>query len=132
MIEGIKYKESDNWESPGWILDLFEGFYDPCPLMDGGFEMNFINGLESNWKKKNYVNPPYSNPKPWVIKAIEENKKGKLVVMLLPVDTTTEWYLMLKNAGAHIILPNERLKFNGSKTPARWGCMIAILDKEKK
>ena len=117
-------KDSDNWSSPEWILDLFKGFYDPTPLNAK------VDALEIEWKDRTYCNPPYSNPKPFIEKAIEENKKGKLIVMLLPVDTTTEWYLLLKNVQAHIILPNERLKFNGSNKPARWGCMIAILDKK--
>ena len=117
----FRIKENDNWASPDWILKIFEGWFDPCPLNAKK------DGLIINWKDKTYVNPPYSNPKPFVIKAIEENKKGKTIAMLLPVDTTTEWFKLLYIAKAHILFPNERLKFNGSKTPARWGCLIAIL-----
>ncbi len=113
---------NDNWSSPTWILDLFKGYFDPCPLN------HKINGLKINWKKKNYVNPPYSKPKPWIEKAIEENKKGKIVVMLLPVDTTTKWFSLLINAKAHVLFFNERLSFNNTKTPARWGNMLVILE----
>lgn len=122
-INDWKLKNSDNWASPKWILDLFEGFYDPCPLNSKE------NGLLLDWKDKTYVNPPYSNPEPFIRKAIEENKKGKFIVMLLPVDTSTKWFLALKEAKAHIILPNERLKFNGSNKNARWACMLVILEK---
>lgn len=117
----MEIKKSDNWSSPQWILDLFKGFYDPTPLNAK------VNALEIDWKDRTYCNPPYSNPKPFVIKAIKESKKGKLIVLLLPVDTTTEWFRLLVNAKAHILFPNERLKFNGSSNHARWGCMIVIL-----
>ena len=69
--------------------------------------------------ERNFINPPYSRKlkESFVIKAIEESKKGKLCVMLLPVSTSTklfhEW-----------ILPNQknirfikgRVKFSGKNT----------------
>lgn len=39
-----------------------------------------------------WCNPPYSNPKPWVEKALEAQKNGLGVVMLLNADTSTEWF----------------------------------------
>ena len=119
----MKFKESDNWSSPDWILRMFKGWYDPCPLNEC-FE---LDGLRTDWLDKTYVNPPYSNPKPWIQKAIEENKKGKMIAMLLPVDTSTEWYKMLVDAQANILFINGRLKFSVSKKPARWACMLVIL-----
>ena len=116
---------NDNQKTPEWILDIFKGWFDPCP------SEYKRDGLKIRWRDRTYVNPPYSKPKPWIVKAIEENKKGKIIAMLLPVDTSTEWFRMLVEAKAHILLPNERLRFNGSKTPARWACMIVILNKEK-
>ena len=111
----------DNWTSPEWILDMFSNWYDPCPI---DYK---IDGLKSEWQNGSYVNPPYSNPRPWVEKAIKENKKGKTIAMLLPVDTSTQWFRMLIEAKAHILFPNERLKFNGEDKLARWACMIVIL-----
>ena len=113
--------KNDNWASPDWILEIYKGWFDPCPLL---YEND---GLNLPWRDHTYVNPPYSKPKPWVEKAISEMHKGKTIAMLLPVDTSTEWYRMLVEAKAHILFPNERLKFNGSKKPARWACMIIIL-----
>ncbi len=125
MEKEINLSEKDNWKSPNWISELFKDFFDPCPLNAKE------NGLLIEWKDRSYVNPPYSKPKPWVKKAIEERDKGRMIVMLLPVDTSTEWFRMLVEAKAHITFPNERLRFNGSKTPARWACMIVILNKLK-
>lgn len=39
-----------------------------------------------------WCNPPYSNPKPWVKKALEAQADGLGVVMLLNADDSTEWF----------------------------------------
>lgn len=39
-----------------------------------------------------WLNPPYSDIGPWVDKAIEQQRKGIGTVMLVPQDTSTEWY----------------------------------------
>ena len=115
----------DSYNTPKWLMELFEGWFDPCEISIG--ELRMFDGLGSSWKDKTFVNPPYSDPLPWVLKGIEENKKGKTIVFLLKLDCSTKWFMALKNANAHIILPNERIKYNG-KTPA-FSSMIAILSK---
>ena len=88
-------------------MDIFEGWFDPCPLNPNPT----IDGLSIEWKDKTYVNPPYSKPLEWVEKAIEENKKGKTIVMLLRMDTSTKWFRLLQEAGAVFLWVNGRLKF---------------------
>jgi hypothetical protein len=71
--------------------------FDPCPYpLPEGFD-----GLTCEWGQRNYVNPPFGSivhqgrkkgPTAWVRKAIEEWQKGKLVVLVYPVD---KWVLML-------------------------------------
>ncbi|MGS3141533.1 phage N-6-adenine-methyltransferase [Aeromonas sanarellii] len=39
-----------------------------------------------------WLNPPYSDIGPWVEKAIEQQSHGIGTVMLVPQDTSTEWY----------------------------------------
>lgn len=79
-------------------LDLeFRFDFDPCPYpLPEGFD-----GLTCEWGQRNYVNPPFGSimhngrkkgPTAWVRKAIEESQKGKLVVLVYPVD---KWILML-------------------------------------
>ena len=53
-----------------FYLDLDHEFnfdFDPCP------ENPKFNGLIVDWKKSNYVNPPYNNQKAWVEKAYNES-----------------------------------------------------------
>lgn len=64
---------TDNWNTPSSLYEKMMklGFYDPCPSCPTE------DGLTSEWKEKNFVNPPYSNLKAWIIKAIEEAKKNR-------------------------------------------------------
>lgn len=100
-------KESDSRATPKWLMNVFSNWFDPCPLN----LKPSVNGLELEWKDKTYVNPPYSNPLPWVKKAIEENKKGKTIALLLRLDTTTEAFRLLRDAGVHMFYCGERLRF---------------------
>lgn len=74
--------------------------FDPCPypLPDD------FDGLTCEWGKSNYVNPPFGSiihegkkkgPTAWIRKAIVEQQKGKLVVLVYPVD---KWVLMVLKA----------------------------------
>jgi hypothetical protein len=75
--------------------------FDPCPYP------YIRDGIEIEWGRSNYVNPPFRKkdainghgPTAFVRKAIEENKKGKQVVLIIP---TQSYVNMLVNAGAEI------------------------------
>src|SRR5665213_948160 len=96
------------WITPPEVLEMlnkeFHFDFDPCPhpLPDG------FDGLTDEWGKSNYVNPPFGSiihkgkkkgATAWVRKAIEENKKGKKVVLVYPLD---KWILMLLTSGAEV------------------------------
>lgn len=117
---------SDNYATDEKIMCLFSGWFDPCTLNTG--ELRGFDGLGSSWEDRTFVNPPYSKPLEWVLKAIEENKKGKLIVMLLRMDTSTKWFKALQEAGAVFLWVNGRLKFKTGK-PANFPSMIVILPK---
>ena len=82
----------------------FDFDFDPCPFpLPKDFD-----GLSCEWGSSNYVNPPFGSivqdgkkkgPTAWARKAIAENKKGKRVVLVYPID---KWILMLIESGAKI------------------------------
>lgn len=113
---------NDNWATPGWLMKVFRDWYDPCP------NNPTHNGLSTDWRERTYVNPPYSKPLPWVKKAIEESKKGKMIVMLMRMDTSTEWFKLLQEANAHFLWFNGRLKFSDTGKPANFPSMLVILE----
>lgn len=61
-------KESDLCNTPTWLKEHFVNHFDPCP------ENPSFDGLSVDWKNPAFVNPPYSEPLKWVLKAIEVNK----------------------------------------------------------
>lgn len=117
-------KESDNWKTPKWLMRHFGRHYDPCPsIIEPG-----IDGLIDGWYSPAYCNPPYSQPGKWVDKALEQQKKGVDIVMLLRVDPSTRWYKKLVEAGAHFFYCNERLKFSESKGSPNFASMLVFLE----
>lgn len=113
---------SDNWATPKDLYDLlnqeFNFDFDPCPLNMGKVTPN-KDGLLIEWGQRNFINPPYSKnlKEAFVKRAIEESKKGKLCVLLLPVSTSTKLFHkhILPNAD-EIRFIEGRLKFEGVNT----------------
>lgn len=115
---------NDSYATPNWLKDIFSHWYDPCPL---NFNPEF-DGLKEEWQHNTFVNPPYSNPLPWVKKAIEESKQGKCIVMLLKSDTSTEVFRLCHQFG-EVLFFARRIKFNGN-TP-NFGSMLVIFNKSE-
>ena len=96
------------WITPKDVYDSlnseFKFTFDPAPYpLPSGFD-----GLTCEWGKSNYVNPPFGSiihkgrkkgPTAWARKAIVENRNGKRVVMVYPID---KWVLMMLAAGAKV------------------------------
>jgi len=76
--------------------------------------------------EKNYVNPPYSQLKKWINKAIEEHKKGKQITLLIPARTDTKAFMKLVRYGSKITFIIGRLHFNESN-PAPFPSMLVTL-----
>lgn len=125
-LHPIQTKKSDQFPSDEWILRTFDDWFDPCPLNDSPT----IDGLTIEWKDKTYVNPPYSNPLPWVRKAIAESRGGKRIVMLLKMDTSTKWFAELQQAGAEFVWLSKRLKY-GTNCAAPFPSMLVFLTRQE-
>ena len=116
--------DSDSYPTDAWVLSLFDGWHDPCTLSKGEFRS--FDGLGSSWGGRTFVNPPYSDPLPWVEQGIKEAAKGKTVVFLLKHDSSTKWYQKLHEAGAHFLMIQGRLR-HGTGKPANFPSVLVVL-----
>ena len=115
----------DTWLTPAAFyrkLDMrfcFDDF-DPCPpnheRLDG------FDGLTCPWPERVYINPPYSQAgkEGFIKKAIGESMEGKLVVMLLPVSTSTRVFHELILPWGRVEFIKGRLPFEGINSRNEW------------
>ena len=120
----LSHKSNDDWATPNGVYDALNAEFhftdDPCPL--GG--VNVLDGLTRQWGKSVFMNPPYSNPTPWVKKAYETSLNGSTVVGLLRGDTSTRWFHDWVLPYAELRFVKGRIKFNGK--PAPFASIVAI------
>lgn len=119
-------KNSDNWATPKYLYNKYinDHFFDPCPLNSK------FNGLDIDWGYKNFVNPPYSKIKLFIDKSIEEHKKGKEIILLIPARTDTKYFKKLVEYGCEIIFIIGRLHFNDSNSAPFPSCLIKLTNKK--
>lgn len=94
------------WLTPSGLYEKLNGEFrfdfDPCPYP----KPDNFDSLNSDWGNVNYVNHPFRKhdgggfgPMAWVRKAIEQQKKGKISVLLIP---TQSYVNLLLEAGAEL------------------------------
>jgi hypothetical protein len=111
----IHINNDDNYATPPDFYEQlnkrFNFDFDPCPYNPGEI---LIDGLKIDWGMRNFVNPPYSRKlkEAFIKKAIQEMKKGKLSVFLIPVSTSTKlFHQYIKPHASEIEFVKGRIKF---------------------
>jgi len=115
-------KETDHWETPKhiYVKYMSGGYVDPCPLHSE------VDNLKTNWRGKVFINPPYSDIKSWVEKAIEELDNVEEIVFLVPARTDTRWFHRLLEKSPDIEFIKGRLRFS-EKGSAPFPSMLITL-----
>jgi len=120
-----------NWKTPKIFYEKlnneFNFDFDPCPVNPT------VDGLEIEWKKRNYINPPYSEVSKWIKKGYEESSKGKLCVFLTASRTDTRWFhdYVLPYA-KEIRFIKGRLRFDDCQNSAPFPSVVIVFDGRKK
>jgi len=127
--KGLMSSIKQDWTTPkdfyNKLNEEFNFDFDPCPTNPS------FDGLKIEWKERNFVNPPYNSQKDWILKAIEESKKGKLSVLLIPARTDTKVFHEYIYGKYEIRFIKGRLKFGGGKGSAPFPSMLVIIKELK-
>lgn len=134
FIDDRKKSNSQYWLTPPALyasLDAEFNFdFDPCPYP---FK---ADGISIDWGRSNYVNPPFRasdainghGPTAFAKKAIEESRKGRRSVLIMPVQGYVN---MLLEAGA-VMRSAGRVKWVNAKSGELWdkptSCALFILE----
>jgi site-specific DNA-methyltransferase (adenine-specific) len=127
---------TDMWATPQEFYDGLNKRYnftlDPCATAQNTKCPKFFteqdDGLTQDWSGNTvYVNPPYSNVKAWVNKAlIESRKPDTTVVMLVAARTDTKFFHDYCTKANQIFFIKGRLKFGGSTNSAPFPSMVVV------
>ena len=135
--KGLMSSNTPEWATPiKFYEELDKEFHftlDPCSTKENHKCKTYYtkedNGLEKTWGGyRVYCNPPYGREiSKWIEKAYTENKKGTLVVLLLPARTDTKWFHNYIYKQHEIRFIKGRLKFNDGKQSAPFPSMVVIM-----
>lgn len=127
-------KQSDSWETPQWLFDElnqeFNFNIDLCATADNSkctkyCRDYFSNRVDKNWNCNGlayydvadfrefnaaFMNPPYSNPRPFIEKAWEDSKYCK-IVCLVKCDPSTKWWATFWDYELHRPKPGCEVRF---------------------
>jgi len=132
--------EKDYYQSPQYVFDWMDDIYDfdvdlaasetntKCDV----FIPESSDSLSRDWHlyaKTGWLNPPYSNIRPWVCKAAEESSKGFTTVMLINTPNGEMIYRNIFYKASEIIFINGRLAFidvngNPKSGNTRGSCIV--------
>lgn len=129
MPKGYVFSKTDQtirqlWQTPKYIFDWFNkrfAFTHDVAASDTNhlaplYFTQEQNSLIQDWGSSNWCNPPFDNIQAFIDKAIEESKKGKTTVMLLPSDTSVTWFYNGFNAASKVIFLKGRLAYHRADT----------------
>ena len=126
--------KSDEWTTPQWFFDVLDkefGFtLDPCSDGANAKCANYYtlleNGLHKDWGTETvFMNPPYSQCRQWMKKALTASRVGATVVCLVPSRTDTRWWHSYAMKG-EIRFIKGRLKFGEGKNSAPFPSAVVV------
>ena len=109
---------TDELQTPKWLYSQLTGIFHFDADAAAGPENALApcywrDSLVEKWSlqaKRVYLNPPYSNVQPFLLKAQEEQEEGVLTVALLKLDPSVEWWDAIETA--YIQKFRHRIRFD--------------------
>ena len=88
------------------------------------------DGLHQPWFGEVWCNPPFSEKDKWLKKAIDERDNYNRCIMLIPVDTSTNWFHNYVTQADYVCFDGSRISFvkpNGDRgNSPNFGTMFVV------
>lgn len=93
----VPKERKDELETPPWFYDWLDSSFSfthdvACTFENAKALYLGPDSLVVPWGRRNYLNPPYSDPGPFLAKAYYESLLGNLTVALVKHDHSTMWW----------------------------------------
>jgi phage N-6-adenine-methyltransferase len=126
LCDSAEQVQSDNWGTPADIIKLVKDVLRYIELDPASSDIDQkIVGAKRYFTKKNdglgqdwwaetlFMNCPYSNPLPWITKAIHEHSSARVkqMIILVHAHTGTKWFDAAWQACSAICFNRGRIKF---------------------
>jgi phage N-6-adenine-methyltransferase len=125
LCDSFEHIQSDSWGTPANIIKLVKAMYGgiiPLDVCSSDWHQQTIrakrhftpkdNGLRQNWCDGSFGNIPYSNPAPWIEKAIAEERLGvDGIIILVHSNTSTKWFDLAWQACSAVCFGRGNMKF---------------------
>lgn len=134
---GYANSHTNSVHTPGYITESLkkefgvDSLFDPCPYDPLWNKLTSTDGLAIDWPAPVvFVNPPYRNPKPWLLKAREVWHTGVTVILLLKAEVVGSRYFKYSE-GAEIRFINHHIRFPQYKKKAPFSNMLVVFHANK-
>ena len=132
--------ERDSWATPRWLTDLLPPVaLDPCSNEQSTVAALYAyhlsrgqDGLALPWGGSVFVNPPYSNVRPWADK-LARSRGVQAAAFLVNVDSSTVWWHVLTLRLPFALLFHKRIQFvapPGVKSSTNSKPQALLMDRE--
>ena len=122
----------DSVRTPKYIINALRRefkvrtFYDPTPYNPNFKKGSSKDALLTEWGPVSFINPPYSNVKPFFEKAHEQWRKKKTIIMLCKLSNLATPYAQQFAKGAELRILNRRIIFPGYSGMPRFNSALVI------
>ena len=115
----MREKLSDEWETPPWLWKrlnrVFTFTWDACSTQENNLAGEALDCFDSsNWIGHGnvFMNPPYSNVRPFLTMVGEQAELGYTTVTLIKGDPSTRWWNGLVKDTVHQRRPLAKIRLN--------------------
>jgi site-specific DNA-methyltransferase (adenine-specific) len=126
---------NDEWGTPDWPFRYLNKFYEfeldiAAKAENTKCKRWLVNAFKDSWlpAKAVWCNPPYSSGQVerWLNICYHKRAEYWRIAVLLPVDTSTNWFQRFRKRTQLVLFFNRRISFIGADNTARFASCLFV------